>query len=353
MLIRKLLAIGALALVFAAPAVAQDHPIAIVIHGGAGTIEKGDLTPAQEAAYRDKLREAVQAGYQVLKTGGTSLDAVTAAITTMEDSPLFNSGKGAVFNHQGVNELDASIMDGSDLSAGAVAGVRHIKNPILLARAVMEHSRHVLLYGEGAEKFALEQGFELVEPSYFHTEHRWEQLQRAKRSDSFGLDPQQDKTSEQPAQKETNDDTGEETESEPHFGTVGTVALDQFGNIAAGTSTGGLTNKRWGRIGDSPIIGAGTYADNKTCGISGTGEGEYFMRGVVAHDISALMMYKGLSLQEAANKVVMEKLVAMGGDGGVIGLDQEGNIVAVFNTPGMYRASIDTEGDLSIAIYKE
>jgi len=345
-------------LLFASAALAQQGPIAIVIHGGAGTIRKSDMTQAQEAAYRQRLEEAVQAGYRVLSNGGKSLDAVQAAITIMENSPLFNAGKGAVFTHEGTNEMDACIMDGTTLNAGAVSGVKHIRNPILLARAVMDHSRHVLLYGDGAEAFAREQGFEMVENSYFRTEHRWNQLQDALKQDSYGME-----TEQKPEEGSKQDDAGDGGNGDEGGGggpdvdhlysTVGAVALDRGGNIAAATSTGGLTNKRFGRIGDSPIVGAGTYANSQTAGISGTGVGEYFMRQLVAYDISARMEYLGMSLKEAANAVVMDELVKMDAPGGIIGLDHDGNIATVFNTEGMYRAWIDKSGDMQVKIYKD
>lgn len=333
-----------------AQAPAQQGPVAIVIHGGAGTIERENLSDGQEAAYREKLREAVQAGHMVLNQGGGSLDAVTRAINVMEDSPLFNAAKGAVFTSEGENELDASIMRGDTLNAGAVSGVKQVRNPILLARKVMEESRHVLLSGNGAEEFGREQGIDMVEQSYFRTEHRWEQLQEARQTDEYGMKPEE---REETDEASGDDESGSGGPGDRFFSTVGAVALDRDGNIAAGTSTGGLTNKRFGRIGDSPIIGAGTYANNETAGFSATGEGEFFMRGVVTHDIHALMAYRGLSLREAMDEVVMNKLVDMGAGGGVIGLDRDGNIEAVFNTEGMYRAWVDRSGDTTIRIYGE
>ena len=296
------------------------QPIAIVVHGGAGTILKKNMSDEKEKKYKSKLEEAIRSGYQVLQNGGTSLDAVEQTIMILEDSPLFNAGKGAVFTHDKRNELDASIMEGSHLKAGAVAGVTRIKNPIRAARAVMEKSEHVLLAREGAEEFALLQMLDTVSPTYFFTDKRAKSLERAIKEEKFG--------------------------------TVGCVALDQNGNIAAGTSTGGMTNKKWGRIGDSPIIGAGTYANNKTCGVSSTGWGEYFIRGVVAHDISAMMEYGGKSLKESAKHVIHHKLTELGGTGGIIALDQKGNMVMEFNTEGMYRGYM-TKDSLSIKIYKE
>ncbi len=307
---------------------AQSVTPRIVIHGGAGTIRKEQMTPDREKQYREKLTEALMAGYNIVKQGGTSLDAVIASVRIMEDSPLFNAGKGAVFTNEGTNELDAAIMDGASLKAGAVAVLKRIKNPIDLARLVMEKSPHVMMIGEGAEAFAKQQGVEFVDPSYFRTEERWQQLQRAKERDQRqGALP--DKR-----------------------GTVGAVALDRNGNLAAATSSGGMTNKKFGRVGDVPIIGAGTYANNNTCGVSATGAGEYFIRSVVAHDISAMMEYKGLPLKQAA-ELVIEKVGKLGGDGGVIALDRNGNIAMPFNTSGMYRAYIDEKGNAVVLIYKD
>ena len=274
-----------------------------------------------------KLAEAVDIGYAILEKGGTSLDAVEAVVQRLEDDSLFNAGKGSVFNSDGKVELDASIMDGNTLKAGAVAGVHHVKNPIRLARTVMEKSEHVFFIGDGAEKFAQEHGLELVDESYFFTEARWQSLQKAKAKESL-------------------------TEKEKH-GTVGAVALDQHGNLAAATSTGGMTNKKFGRIGDSPIIGAGTYADNETCAISATGHGEYFIRAVVAHDIASLIRYKRLSIQAAAEEVVMNKLAKLGGTGGIIAIDRNANIAMPFNTDGMYRAYKVHGGNTFVAIYKD
>lgn len=305
-----------------------EQPFGIVIHGGAGVLSRDKIPGEKEKAYREKLHEALSAGYGILKAGGKSLDAVEAAIRILEDSPLFNAGKGAVFTGEGTNELDASIMDGKTLNAGAAAGVKHIKNPISLARMVMEHSPHVLLSREGAEVFAKKMGLPLVPETYFFTKGRWESLQKAKKK---------------------------EKEKKKKFGTVGTVgaaALDKAGNLAAGTSTGGMTNKKFGRIGDSPVIGAGTYANNKTCAVSATGHGEYFIRAVAAYDISALMEYKGLSLKEAAYLVVMKKLKEMGGYGGVIAIDNKGNVAAPFNTTGMFRGFVGRDGKMVIKIFK-
>jgi beta-aspartyl-peptidase (threonine type) len=314
----------------------------IVIHGGAGVIRRETLSPGKEAEYRAKLTEALQAGHAVLARGGTSLDAVGAAVRILEDSPLFNAGKGAVFTHDGKNELDASIMDGQTRKAGAVAGLRHVKNPIDLARKVMEKSPHVMMVGEGAEAFAQEQGLELVPAEYFRTEDRWEQLQKVleKEKASQGQPPSSLGPGRDPA-------TGEDK-----FGTVGAVALDQAGNLAAGTSTGGMTNKRYGRVGDSPIIGAGTYA-NARCAVSATGHGEYFIRYSVAHDICARLEYLGVPLQEAARSVVMDVLVKAGGEGGIIAMDSQGHVALPFNSAGMYRGYMGEDGTPHVAIFQE
>nr|WP_266369390.1 isoaspartyl peptidase/L-asparaginase [Tellurirhabdus rosea] len=326
---------------------AQDYKnkITLVIHGGAGTITRSNMTPEKERAYNDALKQALQAGYAVLKKGGTSLDAIEAAIHVMEDSPLFNAGKGAVFTHDGKNELDASIMEGKNLMAGSVAGVTVVKNPISAARKVMEKSEHVMMVGKGAEEFAKKQGLEIVDPSYFYTEARWKALEKAMKEEKVELD------------HSAKDTTGALMHDlifieGKKYGTVGCVALDQYGNLAAGTSTGGMTNKKYGRVGDAPIIGAGTYANNATCAVSATGHGEYFIRSVVGYDISALMEYKGYSLQKAADEVVMKKLVQRGGEGGVIALDRKGNIAMPFNSEGMYRGFIKADGTMEVRIYK-
>lgn len=311
------------------------NTIGLVIHGGAGTILKKNLTPEMEAAYKAMLEKAAKKGYEILQNGGSSLDAVEQTIHILENSPLFNAGKGAVFANNGKNELDASIMEGKTLNAGAVAGVTNLKHPISAARKVMENSDHVLLARQGAEEFAAAQGLEVVDTSYFFTQRRFNSLQKAKKRDdkkAAYIDPYI---------------------KDYKYGTVGCVALDKNGNLAAGTSTGGMTNKKWSRIGDSPIIGAGTYANNKTCAVSGTGHGEYFIRAAVAHDISALMEYKNMSLQEAAEEVIQNKLKNMGGDGGIIAIDAKGNLVAEFNTPGMYRAMADEKGNITVGIYKK
>jgi beta-aspartyl-peptidase (threonine type) len=329
--------------------------ITLVIHGGAGTITRNSMTSEQELAYKTVMHNALQQGHQVLKNGGTSLQAVEAAIMIMEDSPLFNAGKGAVFTHDGTNELDASVMDGNTLQAGAVAGVTTIKNPIKAAIAVMEKSPHVMMSGKGADLFAKHQGLEIVDPSYFYTEARFKALQKAKAETKIELDHSENKKSrlkKSPKTGMTVQDKLIFTEGKK-FGTVGCVALDKFGNLAAGTSTGGMTNKKYGRIGDAPIIGAGTYANNSTCAVSATGHGELFIRSVVGHDISALMEYKGLSLKEASDLVVMKKLVAIGGEGGVIALDRNGNFSMPFNSEGMYRGVITSDGKSQVMIYKD
>ena len=307
----------------------------IVIHGGAGTILKENMSDSLEQAYKTKLEEAIRTGHEILANGGTALEAVQRTINVMENSELFNSAKGAVFTNEGKNELDASIMDGATLNAGAVAGVTNVKNPINLAYEVMVNSEHVLLSGKGAEQFAKEQGLEIVDFEYFYTERRFRAMERAREREKS-----ENKTAFYDA-----------FIKDEKFGTVGCAALDKDGNLAAGTSTGGMSNKKYNRIGDSPIIGAGTYANNKTCAVSSTGWGEYFIRGVVAYDISALMEYKGLSLHEAARKVIQEKLPALGGDGGIVAIDHDGNVAMEFNTAGMYRATMNKDGELSIGIY--
>ncbi len=322
--------------------VPTDQKFGLVIHGGAGTILKKNMTDSLEKAYRLKLEEATKAGHKILADGGTSMEAVTAAINIMEDSPLFNAGKGAVFTHDGTNELDASVMDGKTLNAGAISGVTTVKNPIDLAVAVMDKSEHVMLSAKGAEQFAKEQGLEIVDPSYFYTERRFQSLQKIIDKEKTQLDHDGDKKVAfmDPYIKDSK------------FGTVGCAALDKYGNLAAGTSTGGMTNKRYNRIGDAPIIGSGTYANNATCAVSSTGWGEFFIRAQVAHDISAMMEYKGVTLQEAASEVIQEKVPALGGDGGIVAIDKDGNVAMEFNTAGMYRAHMNATGDLDIKIYK-
>ncbi len=312
---------------------------AIVIHGGVGTILRADTSPEKEAAYTQALNEALTIGENILKNGGTSMDGVTATIKYLEDCPLFNAGKGAVFTAEGKNELDASIMDGQTQKAGAIGGVQTIKNPITLARAVMEKSPHVMLTGRGAEQFAALNGIEIVDPKYFFTEMRWNTYLRAKAEDE-----QKQKEQKEIIEKTKNIDK--------KFGTVGCVCLDKNGNIAAGTSTGGMTYKKWNRIGDAPIIGAGTYADNNSCGVSCTGHGEYFIRYTVARDVCALVEYKGMSVEKAADYVINDKLKSKGGEGGLIALDAKGNVAMSFNQEGMYRGYAKSNGDRKVAIFK-
>lgn len=316
----------------------EKAEFSIVIHGGAGSIRRDNISKEKEIEYRKKLEEAIRTGYNILQAGGTSLDAVQKTITILENSPLFNAGRGAVLTYEGINEHDASIMDGKTLNAGASAGTKTVKNPINLARAVMDNSPHVMLSGQGAELFAKNQNLEIVESSYFFSEKKLKSLERVKASEKnkvatfYNADLQDSK-----------------------FGTVGCAALDKYGNLAAGTSTGGMTNKRWGRIGDSPIIGAGTYANNNTCAVSSTGWGEFFIRGMVAHDISALMEYKGLSLKEATKTVIQTKLPNIedqGATGGVVAIDKNGNMAMEFNTQGMFRATMNDKGELYIGMFK-
>ena len=309
----------------AEPANSAESPITLVIHGGAGTIVREKMTPERETGIRAALAEALTTGYRILEQGGSSLDAVEAAICVMEDSPYFNAGKGSVFTSEGRNEMDAAIMDGATRKAGAVASVTGIKNPIRAARKVMEQTSHVMLVGEGAEKFAREQGLQFEDSAYFFTKERWEELQQTKEKE-----------------KALKKEYGSLAFPHTHLGTVGAVAVDARGNLAAATSTGGLTNKRWGRVGDSPIIGAGTYADNATCAVSCTGKGEIFIRSAAAHEVSALMRYQGLSVEKAAQRVVSDELVELGGEGtgGLIALDRNGRLAMEFNTSGMYRGYI-------------
>ena len=322
---------------------------ALVVHGGAGTILKSQMTPEKEKLYEQGLNDALTAGNEILSKGGTAMDAVVAVIKVLEDNPLFNAGKGAVFTNEGMNELDASIMDGKTLKAGAVAGVTTIKNPITAAMAVMDKSEHVMMVGKGAEKFAAQQGCIIVDPSYFYTEERWNSFQKTKQMDSL-----------QQSTKDSlkNSNGFSEWFFSPlgvggKYGTVGCVALDMHGNLAAGTSTGGMTNKKFGRVGDSPIIGAGTYADNNTCAISCTGWGEFFIRLVMAKSVSDRMELAHQTLKDAADEMVMKKLGRLGGDGGLIAIDKDGNITMPFNTEGMYRGYITSEGKKEIKIYKE
>lgn len=313
---------------------AENAPIAIAIHGGAGTISRERLSADREKSIREALSRAVRAGHKVLEQGGAAVEAVTAAITVMEDAPHFNAGRGAVLTSEQKIEMDASIMTGQDLAAGAVASVRGIRHPILAAKAVLDHSPHVMLVGRGAEEFARLHGLRFMPEEWFQTEFRKRQLQQIRTPESEGISI---------------------TQQHRHrwFSTVGTVALDQAGNIAAGTSTGGMSNKRFGRVGDSPIIGAGTYADNQSCAVSATGHGEFFMRHVVAYTICARMQLAGETLAESADYVINRLLVDAGGDGGVIALDAKGNIATPFNTSGMYRATIDRDGNVSVLIYKD
>lgn len=320
----------------------------LVIHGGAGTILKENMSDEMEAEYRAVLTEALQVGYDVIQGGNSSLDAVEQTIHVMEESPLFNAGKGAVFTHDGKNELDASIMEGENLMAGAVAGVSTIRKPISAARAVMEKSEHVMMVGKGAERFAKEVGLEIVDPTYFWTQHRWDALQNILKRDSSKMELDH---SAGPVKTNKTAKLGIENIDEK-FGTVGCVALDKKGNLAAGTSTGGMTNKKYGRVGDAPIIGAGTYANNKTAAISATGWGEFFIRSVVAYDLSALMEYQGLSVAEAGKKVI-DKVEEMGGDGGLIALDAKGNATMPFNTAGMYRGTVTEDGKITVEIYND
>ena len=312
----------------------QIENFGIVIHGGAGTMSRKEMTKEMDSIYRNKLEEVIRVGYLILKNGGTSQEAVEKSINLLEDSPLFNAGKGAVLNSNGEIELDASFMNGKTLNAGAIVGVKTIKNPISAAIKVMENSPHVMFFGSGAEEFAMKEGLEIVDPNYFFTQKRIDELKRIK------LDEKKSSF--------INDEL-----KNIKYGTVGCVALDKKGNLAAGTSTGGMTNKKWNRIGDVPIIGAGNYANNKTCAISATGWGEFFIRNVVAHDISALMEYKGLKISEASKIVINEKVAKLGGDGGVIGIDKNGNIAMEMNTNGMYRAHMNSKGDIAVKIYND
>jgi L-asparaginase / beta-aspartyl-peptidase len=334
----KRLALVTATIVFALGAAGQEakKKTMLVIHGGAGTITRQSMSAEVEKQYRETLELALKTGHAILAKGGSSLDAVEATIRVMEDSPLFNAGKGAVFTHDGKNELDASIMDGRTKAAGSIAGVTIIRNPITAARAVMEKSEHVMMVGRGAELFATQMGLEIVDPSYFWTERRWKALQKELQKDKpqavLDFAP---------------------LDEPKKFGTVGAVALDVHGNLAAGTSTGGMTNKQYGRVGDAPIIGAGTYADNESCAVSATGHGEFFIRWTVAYDIAALMKYRGLSVQAAGDEVIHKKLAPVKGEGGVIILDRHGNFATPFNSEGMYRGHIGTDGVAHVGIYKE
>lgn len=328
---------------------AQKKKVGFVIHGGAGVISRGSLTPEREAEYRKKLEEAVLTGYAMLEKGSSGLDAVEAAIKMLEDSPLFNAGKGAVFTADGKNELDASIMEGRTLKAGAVAGLHRVKNPISLARKVMENSPHVMMIGDGAEKFAREQNINFVDEKYFWTKERWDSLQKIIKEEK---EKQKGKTQSSNLNQDNPFTTDSQKLPANKFGTVGAVALDSQGDLVAGTSTGGMTYKKYGRVGDAPIIGAGTYANNASCAVSATGWGEYFIRLGIARDIAALVEYKGMGVQEAADMVIKQKLQNAGGDGGVIAIDKNGNIGISFNSEGMYRAYINADGKPVVEIYK-
>ena len=311
----------------------MNRKYSLAIHGGAGTLIKGLMTAEKKAQYKSALENALEKGFLILEKGGSALDAVEESVKVLEDSPLFNAGKGSVFTNEGTHEMDASIMEGRSLRAGAVSLISGIKNPISLARDVMEKSEHVFLAGKGAMLFAKSLDYKFESPDYFYDELRYQQWQEIKDSDKFQLDHSKKKDSK--------------------FGTVGAVACDKEGNIAAATSTGGMTNKRWGRVGDSPIIGAGNYANNKTCAVSCTGSGEFFIRGVVAYDVSCLMEYKGLSLEEATSELINKRVLEIGGDGGLIAVDAQGNIAMPFNTEGMYRAFKTSNEEKGILIYKE
>ncbi|NND95144.1 MAG: isoaspartyl peptidase/L-asparaginase [Flavobacteriales bacterium] len=307
------------------------HNTVLAVHGGAGTLIRSQMSPEKEKAYTDALRDSLKAGQALLSKGGSAMDVVESAVKSMEDSPLFNAGKGSVFTADGTHEMDASIMNGIDLSAGAVCGVSGVKNPISLARKVMEKTDHVMLAGKGAEDFAKSIGVKMMHESYFHDDFRFRQWQSVKGSDEVALD--------------------HNINIDKKFGTVGAVALDVHGNIAAATSTGGMTNKKYGRVGDSPIIGSGTYANNNTCAVSCTGSGEFFIKGVVAYEVSAIMEFKGLSLKEACDEVIHDRLLKINGDGGLIAVDSKGNYALPFNTEGMYRGVIDSLGQMTIQIY--
>ena len=342
---RILLAVLALIAATVCPAADAAPKWAIVIHGGAGVIDRKELTPEQEAAYREALARAIGAGIDVLKREGSALDAVEATIVLMEDDPLFNAGRGAVFTAEGRNELDAAIMDGRTLAAGAVAGVTRTRHPISLARRVMEKSPHVMMVGAGADTFSREQGLEQVEPGWFYTEHRWRSLETVLKEKGLPIPARPAGITADPAKDLVHD--------EGKRGTVGVVALDSHGNIAAGTSTGGLTGKRWGRVGDSPIIGAGTYASNTSCAVSATGSGEYFIRLTVAREICSLVEYRRMDLQSAADEVIQKRLTALGGEGGMIAITPDGEMAWSFNSAGMYRARAADGQAVQVGIFKD
>ena len=346
---KKLLIIISLFLLNKAIALPQkplQEKYVLVIHGGAGTILKSQMTDEKEKAYKNSLHKALEHGGAILKAGGTAVDAVEAVVRMMEDDSLFNAGKGAVFTNAGKNELDAAIMNGQNLAAGSVAGVTTIKNPVTAARYVMEKSAHVMLTGKGAEDFADSQGLEIVDPSYFFTQSRWNSLQKEKAADSI-----KSKMKEKQEQEKKLKSSFVNPDSK--YGTVGAVALDRHGNLASATSTGGMTNKKYGRVGDAPIIGAGTYANNKTAAISATGWGEYYIRLVMAKSISDMMEFGKMKLEKAANEMVMKRLPALGGDGGLIAVDKDGNIAMPFCTDGMYRGYINNKGEKKVAIFKD
>jgi beta-aspartyl-peptidase (threonine type) len=342
------LAVAALAATAQAPQPAAHH-WAIVVHGGAGVIERATMKPEIEAAYRASITQATEAGAKVLEKGGSALDAIEAAIQILEDDPLFNAGRGAVFTAEGKNELDAAIMDGSNLKAGAVAGVTRTRHPISLARAVMEKSPHVMLIGAGADAFAASVGLEQVDPSFFFTERRWQSLVRQLQKEGRPIPPRPAGAPPPPSVTVAEIDAP----GAHKYGTVGVVALDRKGNIAAGTSTGGTQGKQWGRVGDSPIIGAGTYASNQSCAVSATGTGEYFIRLGVAREVCNLVYFKGMTLQQAADQVIHKELESLHGDGGLIAITPDGKLAWSFNTPGMFRARLTEGGKLQIGVYND
>jgi L-asparaginase / beta-aspartyl-peptidase len=329
----------------------MKNKIALAIHGGAGTIHKSEMTDALEQEYRHGLQNALRKGWEILQQNGSAIDAVEATIVELENFPLFNAGKGAVFTHEGKNELDASIMDGAKLKAGAVAFVQNVKNPVKLARLVMEKTEHILLAGEGANEFAHEMRVEFEPDEYFFTEHRYRQLLKAIEAGRVQLDHSSEEDGEKGRKGEAETNPKSKIASPKSLGTVGAVACDSNGNVAAATSTGGMTNKKFGRIGDTPIIGAGNYADNQTCAVSCTGHGEFFMLGVSAYDVAARMKYKNLTLEQAANETI-NYLAEIGGEGGLIAVDASGNVVLPFNSEGMYRGFVDVNGEFVIEIYK-
>ena len=339
-LVVSLVVLAALAsIVSAAP---REPKVVLAIHGGTAGDRK-ELTPDLEKVVREEMRRALEAGYAILqRPAGTALDAVEAAVRVLEDSPHFNAGKGSVFTHEGRNEMDASIMDGSNLKAGAVASVTVIKNPITAARAVMDKTKHVLLIGRGAEVFAAKAGIETVDPAYFWTERRWQQIEKVWQREA-----------EERASAGKQSRAGSAPLEDEPWGTVGAVARDAAGNLAAATSTGGRTNKMYGRVGDSPIVGAGTYAENGVCAVSGTGEGEFFIRYAACHDIAALMKYKGLSLEAATSEVIQKKLKPAGGEGGVVAIDSKGSFAAPYNTPGLYRGYVTADGQTKVMLYED